>query len=258
MPRHPRSYHYRHRPPVYMGRYPAALPLLFVLLAVSGVAGMGVLLALVVIGAGVVGPIALTGAVLVRNRRTAALRDAAAQRRPARRVPAPPRWQDAQNRFATLRTEYAGFECDPVQVLTLPALADVSVPSTERFVEAFSEAQALDTDTEPSANHSAAYVAAVDRACRAWTAAKDAAERIRLSRLDAAERACVQRVIKLLAMAQDTDNDAERLTAYGRARSELLKLERAGTVLLPHPAHAALDAACRGELPAGSYGRVEP
>lgn len=240
-----------------MGRFPTVLPLLFVLLAVSGVAGLGVLFALVVVGASVVGPIALASAVVVRQRRRARRRAVPAQRQQARPV-APPRWQDARNRFAALRTEYAAFECDPARVLTLPALADVSVPSTERFVEAFAEAQALDTDTEPAADHSAAYVAAVDRACRAWTAASDAAERIRLSRLGAEERACVQRVIKLLAMAQDTDNEAERLTAYGRARSELVRLERAGTVLLPHPAHAALDAACRGELPAGSYGRVEP
>lgn len=258
MPRQPRSYHYRHRHPVYMGRLPTVLPLLFVLLALSGVAGLGVLFALVVVGASVVGPIALASAVVVRQRRRARRQAVPAQRQAARPVPAPPRWQDAHNRFAALRTEYAGFECDPVQVLTLPALADVSVPSTERFVEAFAEAQALDTDTEPAANHSAAYVAAVDRACRAWTAARDAAERIRLSRLGVEERTCVQRVIKLLAMAQDTDNEAERLTAYGRARSELVRLGRAGTVLLPHPAHAALDAACRGELPAGNYGRVEP
>ena len=113
-------------------------------------------------------------------------------------------------------------------VLRLPALADVSVPSTGRFVDAFAEAQALDTDAFPGGTHAPAYVAAVDRAERAWHAARQAAERIRLSTLTPAERATVERVIKLLTTARDSDNDAERLAAYSRARSELAKLDKAG------------------------------
>lgn len=159
-------------------------------------------------------------------------------------------WGDARSRFHTLRAAYAAFECDAAQVLRLPALADVSVASTARFVDAFAEAQALDTDLFPPAEHAAAFVAAVDRAERAWQAARDAAERIRLSGLSPTERGTVERIIKLLTTARDSDSDPERLAAYARARSELGKLDRAGVIHLPGPAEAALDAAARGALPA--------
>ena len=81
-------------------------------------------------------------------------------------------------------------------------------------------------------------------------AARDAAGRIRLSGLSPAERGTVERVIKLLTTARDSDNDAERLSAYTRARSELAKLDKAGVVYVPLPAQAALDEASRGALPA--------
>jgi hypothetical protein len=159
-------------------------------------------------------------------------------------------WNGARTRFHTLRSAYAAFECDPMEVLRLPALADVSVPSTARFVDAFAEAQALDTDKFPPGKHAAKFVAAVERAERAWHAARDAAQRIRLSGLSPAERGTVERIIKLLTTARDSDSDPERLAAYARARSELAKLDRAGVIHLPHSAGAALDAAARGALPA--------
>jgi len=136
-----------------------------------------------------------------------------------------------------------------MQVLRLPALADVTVPSTARFVDAFAEAQALDTDTFPGPEHGAGFVSAVDRAERAWRAAREAAERIRLSGLDPAERATVERIIKLLTTARDSDSEPERLAAYSRARTELAKLDRAGVVHVPLPARVALDAAARSQLP---------
>ena len=75
----------------------------------------------------------------------------AAPLRPVRPVRRPGRsWPAARQRFDALRSEYARYECDPLLVLRLPALADVRVPSTARFVEAFAEAQALDTDAEPA------------------------------------------------------------------------------------------------------------
>ncbi len=164
-------------------------------------------------------------------------------------APERPAWPLVKQRYSELQRSYAAFECDPLAVLRLPALIDVSVPSTARFVEAFSEAQALDSDQEPPAAHRDKFAAAVDRACRAWQAAQDAAERIRLSHLSPEERAAVERVVKLLTTAQDSDNDAERLTAYAKARSELTRLERAGNVRLPRPAIAALEAVNRGQLP---------
>lgn len=178
------------------------------------------------------------------------------RRRAARAVPAPPpvrldvRWQRARADFARVRAEYAAYECDATNVLRLPALADVSVESTARFVDAFAQAQALETDALPPPHHAAEFVAAADRAARAWRAAHDAAERIRLSRLSPTERAGVERAIKLLTTARASDSDAERLAAYSLARTELAKLEKAGVLHVPRPAQAVLDAAARGELPA--------
>ena len=160
-------------------------------------------------------------------------------------------WRAARARFAQLRTEYAQFECDPLAVLRLPALTDVTVASTGRFVDAFAEAQALDTDTEPPGAHCARFARAVDHAWRCWHAALDAAERIRLSGIPTDERVIVRRAIKLLTMAQDSHHDAERAAAYAKARRELAKLERSGTLALPPAAAAALSAAFRSQLPSG-------
>jgi hypothetical protein len=124
------------------------------------------------------------------------------------------------------------------------------VPSTARFIDAFAEAQALETDAFPPEGHAKAFVDAVERAERGWQAAQDAAERIRLSNLTPDERGAVERVIKLLTTARDSDNDAERLAAYARARSELTKLDRAGVIHMPRSARATLEVAGRGQLPA--------
>jgi hypothetical protein len=159
-------------------------------------------------------------------------------------------WPQARSRFAQLRSEYAAYECDALAVLRLPALADVSVASTARFVEAFAEAQALDADGPVPPEYRDRYVAAVDNAWRCWHAAREAAERIRLSNVPVEERSAVERVVRLLTTARDSDNDAERLVAYGRARTELARLERTTGIRLPSPAQAVLDNAYRGQLPA--------
>lgn len=158
-------------------------------------------------------------------------------------------WQRARADFDRLRVEYAAHECDPMQVLRRPALSDVSVPSTARFVDAFAEAQSLDTDTHPGAPYDATYAVAVAKARRAWQAACDAADRIRLSNVPTHERGSIERVLKLLTTARDSDSEHERLAAYARARSELDRLDRAGIVHLPRTARAALDEAARGALP---------
>jgi hypothetical protein len=59
----------------------------------------------------------------------------------------------------------------------------------------------------------------------------------------------LERVIKLLTTARDSDSDAERHAAYNRARTELAKLDKAGVIHVPLPATAALDTASRGALP---------
>ena len=267
-----RGYPYRSHHPGWYGPHPrhrsGMSPWLLLFVVVPVVMTGGSLLAMAVlslvllgVGAAVAAvPVLVLGTVTfvaVRSgRRREAVRRGGARGTappPARPV-APPHpdlaWGHARARFHALRAEYAAFECDPMQVLRLPALADVSVPSTGRFVDAFAEAQALETDAFPPASHAAGFVAAADRAERAWRAARGAAERIRLSGLSPAERSSVERVIKLLTTARDSDSDAERLTAYAMARSELSKLDRAGVVYLPRTAQAALDAAARGALPA--------
>jgi hypothetical protein len=205
------------------------------------------------------GPLLVGAALLLvfRGHRRHRRRLGAAGTAPLPRRPAPlPRpapelaWSQARREFNRLRSAYAAHECDPMAVLRLPALSDVTVPSTGRFVEAFAEAQALETDAFPPREHAAAFVTAVEKAQRAWQAARDAAERIRLSRLSPDERHAVERVIKLLTTARDSDSDAERLTAYARARTELGKLDRAGIIHMPRTAQAALDVAGRGQLPA--------
>jgi hypothetical protein len=240
-------------------RHPVAAALLL-LLAIGMVAGIKPLaIGLIVLAfvlALLAGPVLIVGGTAMaltrrsRRRRTAAAGTAPIPARPA----APPRpelvWTKARERFTALRAEYAGFECDPMEVLRRPALADVSVASTARFVDAFAEAQALETDVFPPAEHATRFVSAVDKAERAWRAAVDAAERIRLSGLSPAERSTVERVIKLLTTARDSDSDPERLAAYARARTELAKLDRAGVIHVPRTAQAALDEAARGELSA--------
>lgn len=257
-------HHSSHRPWIRPGRGPFA-PLLVLLAAVVVAGGIAVVMTLLAIL-----PLLLAGVVAVAV--VSAHRRMWSSRRhpvtgpgsgpvaapPSRtRVAQPaggpgsrgPDWSASRDRFARLRTEYAQFECDPLAVLRLPALTDVSVPSTARFVDAFAEAQALDTDAEPPPQHRVRFAAAVDGAWRAWHAALDAAERIRLTGIPAEERSTVQRAIKLLTMARDSDNEAERAAAYSRARAELVKLDRKGTLRLPPTAAAAVDAGARGQLP---------
>jgi hypothetical protein len=158
-------------------------------------------------------------------------------------------WAAGRHRFRHLQGEYAAYECDPLRVLRMPALADASVASTARFVDAFAEAQGLDTDRYPGPAHGERYLAAVNLAESTWQAAQDAAERIRLSGLTPAERAAVERIIKLLTTARDSDSEPERLVAYAMAQSELAKLDRAGAVRIPRVAMAALNGAARPALP---------
>lgn len=224
----------------------------FLGVALIGLGAGGVLLA--VLKAPVLVLLLLGGLSLKRSRRRAMAAGTAPLPRHAAPRPAPPRpeqvWHAARDRFHALRAAYAAHECDPMAVLRLPALSDVTVPSTARFVDAFAEAQALETDAPPPASHAAAFADAVERAGRAWDAARDAAERIRLSNLAPAERGAVERVVKLLTTARDSDNDAERLAAYARARTELARLDRAGVIHLPRAAQAELEVGGRGRLTA--------
>lgn len=247
-------YHRYHR----RGRAQRQVGPLLVMLFAAVLAGAGVLaVTLFAVLALTQGLLVGVGAIVVvhhlrrRYRRAIYRQQPVARPSPVARTERGPDWRATRVRFDQLRSEYGQFECDPLAVLRLPALTDVTVPSTGRFVDAFAEAQALDTDTEPPAEHRARYATAVDQAWRAWQAARDAAERIRLAGIPPQERATVQRAIKLLTMARDSDHDAERIAAYAKARAELAKLDRSGTLRLPPAAVAALDAAARTQLPPG-------
>ncbi|BBG00625.1 MULTISPECIES: hypothetical protein [Pseudonocardia] len=222
------------------------------ILAGTVVVGVGVVIAVIaqVLLVLLVGMVALGVHGLLRNaarQRAAAAPPLAAGAGAA--VTAEQAWRRARADFQRLRAEFLEHETDPMAVLRRPALSDVAVPSTARFVDAFSAAQALDTDGYPGEPYGASYLRAVEAARRAWRAAVEAADRIRLSGLSPEERRTVERVVKLLTTARDSDSEPERLAAYARARSELDRLDRAGIVHLPTPARAQLDARARGELP---------
>ncbi|MEJ2890034.1 hypothetical protein [Actinomycetospora aeridis] len=92
------------------------------------------------------------------------------------------RWHLARDRFASLQAEYAAFEADRYAVAARPALADVTVPATARFVQAMGDAEFLATDEEPSGPRRAEFSAAVDRAASAWEDAQRVAEGLAQSR----------------------------------------------------------------------------
>jgi hypothetical protein len=159
-------------------------------------------------------------------------------------------WEAAFVRFAALSTAYAEFECDPVRVAQRPALSDVEVPSTARFVDSYTEALALRTEEQPAEPLASRFITAVRRATITWAVAVETAERVASSRLPPHERSVLARVVKLLVLARDSDSEPERRAAYTRARIELERLDTAGLVRLPAPARAVLDAGARGEITA--------
>ena len=106
-----------------------------------------------------------------------------------------PRWDAAVARYAETARAYAAFECDPAAVLHRPALADVGEPATARFVDAFAEATALLTDAYPGPQMAERFVAAAERADRAWKAAVDAADRVRAARFAPGERALLEQTL---------------------------------------------------------------
>ncbi|HVH24350.1 MAG TPA: hypothetical protein VNA11_18030, partial [Pseudonocardia sp.] len=94
------------------------------------------------------------------------------------------------------------------------------------------------------------FVAAVERAERAWAAAVDAAERTRDARFAPAERRLIEQVGMLLELAMASPYEAERRGAYQRAGRKLAELERRTGWRLPRPAAAELTHRARPELAA--------
>ena len=165
-----------------------------------------------------------------------------------------PAWDDAVRRYRALAVEYAAFECDPHSVLDLPALVDVRQPATARFVDAFAEATALLTDERPRGAYAQEFVAAVERAERAWTAAVDTARRRGASGFSAEERALVDQVRALLRVVASSAFEAERRAAFEQARSRFAELEKRTGWRLPAPAAVAIEDRVRGALVAPLIG----
>jgi len=157
-------------------------------------------------------------------------------------------WDDAVRRYRALAGEYAAFECDPHSVLDLPALVDVRQPATARFVDAFAEATALLTDERPPGSYAREFVAAVERAERAWTAAVDTARRRGASGFSADERALVDQVRALLRVVASSTFEAERRAAFEQARSRFAELEKRTGWRMPAPAAVAIEDRVRGAL----------
>ena len=168
--------------------------------------------------------------------------------REARRDTVRPRWDAAVARHAETAQAYAAFECDPAAVLDRPSLADVNEPATARFVDTFAETNALATDAYPGREAGERFVLAVERAERAWRAAVDTADRVRAARFSPGERALVDQVVALLSLARSSPHEAERRTAYSRARRRLADLERRTGWAMPRPADELLAARARGML----------
>jgi hypothetical protein len=158
------------------------------------------------------------------------------------------RWDAAVARQAETARAFAAFECDPAAVLARPALADVTEPATARFVDAFAEATALATDAYPGPEVGERFVVAAEHAARAWRAAVDAAERVRVARFAPGERALLAQVTALLDLARSSTHEAERRSAYERARRRLADLERRTGWALPRPAGELIATRARGTL----------
>ena len=118
-----------------------------------------------------------------------------------------------------------------------------SVPSTARFVDAFAEAQALETDALP-AEHARAGVRRRRRPGRTGLARRPRRRRTHPALRALARRARHRRAGDQAAHHRPRLRQRPRApAAYARARSELAKLDRAGRDPPAAPATAALDAA---------------
>jgi hypothetical protein len=177
-----------------------------------------------------------------------AQRPTARQKRQNQEAELAKRWRAARAQHEQTAKEYAEFECDALAVLRLPDLVDTSIPATARFVEAFAESSALATDRQPPDDHAEKFIAAAEAAERAWRAARSAAERMRMGRFSTEEREALDRAIKLLTVAQESNHPAERRAAYDKARDQLTVLQRRTGWTLPSPAVSELERRVPREL----------
>lgn len=167
-------------------------------------------------------------------------------------------WSTAREQFMKICELYATYECDPEELVRLPALADVTFGPTGRFVEAFFEANQLLTDTEPD-NHldARAFVAAAHKAGNAWHYAVAAAERVRDTRLDDDEKVLLRQARSSLKLARNAGTAGERVSAQDKAGRVMRELDartsKSGRWRLPEQARLEIQTWSRPELGAGEF-----
>ncbi|WP_297493816.1 hypothetical protein [Pseudonocardia sp.] len=135
-------------------------------------------------------------------------------------------------------------------MLARPALADVTLPATARFVDAFAAAIALRTENYPGRLGRGGVRPRCRRrgarlGGRGGRGGPDPGRALRPG-----ERALLDQTLKLPATAESTPHEAERHAAYRRAPARLSELRRRTGWTLPRPATHALEYRARGVLTA--------
>ncbi|WP_424892337.1 hypothetical protein [Streptomyces sp. XH2] len=139
---------------------------------------------------------------------------------------------------------YGTYESDLLAVLDRPALADVTVPTTERLIHALTEAADARRADRTTSDGAAAYQRAVTALEIAWKAADEHARRSGIEHLPPAEQKSIAQARKLLASAlHDGGTEHERRLAYQRAMRLI-----DGAISVPRQAVAALEHISRPSL----------
>lgn len=140
--------------------------------------------------------------------------------------------------------EYGTYESDLLAVLDRPALADVTVPTTERLIHALTEAADARRADRTTSDGAAAYQRAVTSLEIAWKAADEHARRAGVEHLPPAEQKAITQARKLLESALDNrGTEHERRLAYQHAMRLI-----DGAISVPRQATAALEHITRPSL----------
>lgn len=176
----------------------------------------------------------------------------------------PSSWSAVRQEFLLVAEHYVAFECDPRELVRLPALTDVTFAPTATFVEAFYEANQLLTEAMPDDTVAAGkFVDAARRAINSWRLAREAAERVRDARMDEEERNLLRRITGSFRLADEAASPQEGAHALGHAARMMRDLDERGEKTrhwrLPATARLELESWSKPELTAGSGGAgVDP
>lgn len=166
----------------------------------------------------------------------------------ASRKAAQQRWATLVTRHDELRQKILHAETDWDTLFTMPALQDVSDPTTSKLYLAVN--QAADESAEMPASFKEgsvledfAYARAVNRLDLAWQAAWRNAKRIGTSQIPTEEKKLISTIQHTLRLAEDgAASEAERTLAYERVESMLKELKH---VTVPRQASLQITQAQR-------------